>query len=155
MSRMKYICVDCGTKTATLSKDLRGCLVCWAKKHPELAERVCQQCGGTEKNKGPVEYCLDSGCPTKSGLAVDATAEAHRPSERCPRWSCYKEAYYLGGRLISCTDGECANYDKEFMQAVKPRAAILDVPMAELKKLVRQYGLGTITDMLTKQGYTQ
>lgn len=47
-----------------------------------------------------------------------AGADAHRPSERCPRWSCYKEAYYLGGRLISCTDSECVNYDKEFMRAV-------------------------------------
>ena len=32
----------------------------------ENRERVCQQCGGTATKKGPVEYCLDSGCPTKS-----------------------------------------------------------------------------------------
>jgi len=36
--------------------------------------------------------------------------------------------------------------------ATEPRESILDIPMPELKKLVRQYGLGTITDATRQKG---
>lgn len=32
--KWKYLCVECGTKSERLPKDIRGCPVCWLKKHP-------------------------------------------------------------------------------------------------------------------------
>jgi hypothetical protein len=39
------------------------------------------------------------------------------PRNRCPRWACGKEAYWKGEALITCTDNECANFDREIYEA--------------------------------------
>jgi hypothetical protein len=39
------------------------------------------------------------------------------PRNRCPRWICGKEAYWKGEALITCTDSECVNFDREIYEA--------------------------------------